>query len=77
MPQLVWIANSEMQVTYYNARAAEYGVTLDQNDRYQWAPAVHPDDLEATAEAWRAAVGAATMRRSTDCSSPAVAIAGT
>ena len=56
MPQLVWIANSEMQVTYYNARAAEYGVIANQNDGYQWTPAVHPEDLEATIEAWREAV---------------------
>ena len=57
MPQLVWITNSEMQVTYYNARAAEYGLVADGNGHYKWMPMVHPEDLGATIEAWGEAVG--------------------
>ena len=57
MPQLVWTANSDGAVDYCNARVAEFGIPITSpptND--DWAPAVHPDDLAPTREAWRAAV---------------------
>ena len=57
MPQLVWSASPDGVVDYYNARAAEYGITATSpptND--DWAPAIHPDDLAPTWEAWGEAV---------------------
>ena len=57
MPQLVWTASSEGVVEYYNARAAEFAVTITtQPITYEWTPAIHPDDLAPTWEAWREAV---------------------
>jgi PAS domain S-box-containing protein len=57
MPQLVWTANPDGIVDYYNARAAEYGIAASlepTND--DWAPAIHPDDLAPALESWRDAV---------------------
>ncbi len=56
MPQLVWTANSDGMVDYYNARSVEYGVTVTSHTSEGWAPAVHPDDLAPTLAAWREAV---------------------
>ncbi len=56
MPQLVWAANSDGAVDYYNARVVEYGITLSSPPiSDDWALAIHPDDLASTLEAWREA----------------------
>lgn len=54
MPQLVWVAEPNGKVTYYNARVKQFdGLLVDeQTGRWQWEPAVHPDDLERTLTAW-------------------------
>ncbi len=57
MPQLVWTASSDGVVDYYNARAVEYGIAVASSPTYyHWEPAIHPDDLAPTWEAWREAV---------------------
>ena len=57
MPQLVWMADATGVVTYYNSRAAEYGGIHPASDvAWEWAPAVHPDDLTHTVDAWGTAV---------------------
>lgn len=57
LPQLVWEANAEGGVEYYNARAAEYGgIERCPDGRWSWQPAVHPEDIPATEAAWRQAV---------------------
>jgi PAS domain S-box-containing protein len=56
MPQLVWIANTEGKVIYYNSRIKEYQLTATSESYYQWETMVHPDDLEATSIAWNNAV---------------------
>lgn len=57
MPQLVWTANSDGSVDYYNMRRKEYaGLRLHEEGRYEWAPVLHPDDAEATICAWHDAV---------------------
>ncbi|HET9238671.1 MAG TPA: PAS domain S-box protein [Oligoflexus sp.] len=57
MPQLVWTSNSAGQVDYYNERAFEYeGFQKDSEGLWNWQPGLHPDDLDATVRAWRAAV---------------------
>lgn len=56
LPQLVWISNSEGVLDYYNRRVSEYGSgTRTPDDRWQWQPLLHPDDLEPTLAAWQAA----------------------
>jgi PAS domain S-box-containing protein len=56
MPQLIWIADPDGTVTYYNRRYQEFtGITLEGDD-WKWAPALHPDDVERTVRAWQRAV---------------------
>ncbi|MBL8771826.1 MAG: PAS domain-containing protein [Phenylobacterium sp.] len=57
LPHLVWTAGDNGVVDYYNAQAANYsGLQRDASGSYDWAPIVHPDDLEATTAAWSRAV---------------------
>ncbi len=60
MPQVVWIANADGQVTYYNRRVEEFGgVVQKSTDHFDWRPGIHPDDLTSTVKAWQTAVTAA------------------
>jgi PAS domain S-box-containing protein len=57
LPQLVWIANAEGQVTYYNARRDAYFNDGNSHPvRPQWQPLVHAEDLPHTMEAWKKAM---------------------
>jgi PAS domain S-box-containing protein len=61
LPQLVWTADEFGRVDFYNARAQEYLGFTEQSDRtWTWVPALHPDDLAHTVEAWNAAVHTGT-----------------
>jgi PAS domain S-box-containing protein len=57
MPQLVWTAEPDGTVDYYNIRAAEYS-SIDQitDGHWNWVPVLHPDDVQCTLEAWQHAV---------------------
>jgi PAS domain S-box-containing protein len=57
MPQLVWTANPDGTVDYYNERRNEFdGFSQDRNGNWVWAPVLHPDDAEPTVQAWNNAV---------------------
>ena len=57
LPHLVWIARGDGTVVFYNSRAERYGgLEPGPEGRYEWAPIVHPDDLERTHEDWQRAV---------------------
>jgi len=57
MPQLVWTARPDGTVDYYNRRYLEFGgIEPGADGAWHWAPVLHPDDLDATVEAWRHAV---------------------
>ncbi len=57
MPQLVWVANADGRVEYYNRRGQTYSGLGNPNvPPIRWRPSLHPDDLEDTRAAWRAAV---------------------
>ena len=58
MPQLVWTARPDGTVDYYNQRYVEFGGIALTGDHWEWAPAIHPDDVERTAQAWQRAVEA-------------------
>lgn len=64
MPQLVWTADPDGTVDYYNARWEEYrGITPTKGDQapaWRWAPTLHPDDEPATVAAWERAVRSGT-----------------
>ncbi|HEX5653106.1 MAG TPA: PAS domain S-box protein [Chitinophagaceae bacterium] len=57
MPQLVWIADADGNITYYNNRIGEYA-NAKRNDTNGWAwqPMIHPEDLEITSQAWNMAM---------------------
>lgn len=53
MPQLVWTADPDGRVDYYNRRREEYrGFEPTPDGHYTWAPALHEDDRARTIEAW-------------------------
>jgi PAS domain S-box-containing protein len=56
LPQLVWTANREGAVEYYNARYREYGITANSDTGYDWEQTTHPDDLAQTRKAWKKAL---------------------
>jgi PAS domain S-box-containing protein len=57
MPQLVWTAEPDGTVDYYNRRYREFaGIGPADEGSWQWAPVLHPDDLQRTVDAWRSAV---------------------
>lgn len=57
MPQLVWIADHDGTVRYYNVRGEGYdGLVNESGGAWDWEAVVHPDDQDLTAEAWDAAV---------------------
>jgi PAS domain S-box-containing protein len=62
VPQVVWIADSEGTVSYYNSRIERFsGVDRDADGCWKWQPVVHPDDLDQTVKAWSAAVDTGTL----------------
>lgn len=62
MPQLVWIADENGTVTYYSNQVRHFaGAKQTDDGRWQWEGMVHPEDLEATNDAWRKAVEEKSM----------------
>ena len=56
MPQLVWTANSDGQVDYYNVRYKEYqGLEPRADGTLRWNPILHEEDEGPTREAWKKA----------------------
>lgn len=61
MPQVVWIADSQGSVSYYNSRVEHLsGIVREANDTWNWKPALHPDDIDKTNEAWTKAMQSRT-----------------
>lgn len=56
VPQLVWIANAEGEVHYYNDRIAEFAGAKRVGNKWRWEGLIHPDDIQSTTEAWKNAV---------------------
>ncbi|HLO80140.1 MAG TPA: PAS domain S-box protein [Chitinophagaceae bacterium] len=57
MPQLVWIAEADGSVYYYNDRISEFqGAELLPSGQWQWKGLLHPEDQKPTEEAWQRAV---------------------
>ncbi len=59
MPQLVWTANFEGTVDYYNRRHEEFS-DPSPHSAVPWQPVLHPDDRGRTARAWQHSVRTAT-----------------
>src|SRR5579884_633906 len=59
MPQMVWTARPDGTIEYYNERWYEFtGCSRNTFDTASWQPALHPEDVDKAAAAWRAAVAA-------------------
>ena len=57
LPHIVWMALPDGTVDYYNRRWSEYsGVPTDIGHGWGWQPTLHPDDEQATVNAWQQAV---------------------
>jgi PAS domain S-box-containing protein len=57
MPQLVWTAETNGTIDYYNRRHEEFsGFAQSPDGNWVWTPVLHPDDLRPTMEAWAEAV---------------------
>jgi PAS domain S-box-containing protein len=57
MPQIVWTADADGSVDYYNERWYEFtGFSRNTFGDVSWEPVLHPDDLQRCREAWQAAV---------------------
>jgi PAS domain S-box-containing protein len=62
VPQLVWVADADGKVVYYNDRVAELkGVHRREDGSWMWEGMVHPDDAAATKEAWEQAVATGSV----------------
>ncbi|MBS1795400.1 MAG: PAS domain S-box protein [Acidobacteria bacterium] len=62
MPQVVWIADENGEVYYYNHRASEFaGIEKGVDGTWRWQPVLHPDDLEATVCEWEKSVAEKTV----------------
>ncbi len=58
IPQVVWTARPDGTVDHFNDRWFAYtGLSLADSLGWGWKPALHPDDLAPTVEAWERAVG--------------------
>jgi PAS domain S-box-containing protein len=60
MPQLVWTADPDGTVDYYNTRREEYSGLDWRGEAWEWAPVLHADDLDATVKAWQHALETGT-----------------
>ncbi|GAB4467312.1 MAG: hypothetical protein OHK0029_39180 [Armatimonadaceae bacterium] len=57
MPQLVWTANPDGTVDYYNERVTEFqGISRTPEGNWTWNPVLHKDDVERTMHTWTTAV---------------------
>src|SRR5262245_15393791 len=57
LPGLVWVATPDGRVEFLNQRWREYtGLEMDEATDVGWQSAIHPDDLAAVLETWRAII---------------------
>ncbi|MEQ9669188.1 PAS domain S-box protein [Coleofasciculus sp. G2-EDA-02] len=57
LPQIVWTAEADGSVDYYNQRWAEYsGISQQNGHGWGWQPVLHPDDKQKTIDAWKQSV---------------------
>ena len=57
LPQLVWVANKDGEVLYYNNRVEEFaGAHKNEKGNWSWTGLVHPEDIAKTENAWNKAL---------------------
>ncbi|MGY2894378.1 HD domain-containing phosphohydrolase [Deinococcus sp. UYEF24] len=60
MPVMLWTADAEGQWTHVNRIWIDYTGLIGESAGFGFEEALHPDDIEATLEVWRAAVATET-----------------
>ena len=56
MPQIVWTANPDGWLDYYNQHWFEYtGLTIEETQGWGWEAVLHPEDLQTCIDAWTTA----------------------
>jgi PAS domain S-box-containing protein len=61
MPQIVWTAERDGSVGYFNQRWYSLtGLSVDESLGWAWTAALHPDDREECAALWRRAIAASS-----------------
>ena len=54
IPVIVWTANSDGGLDYYNSRWYEYtGQTEEEAIGWGWGPILHPEDIQRTIDTWK------------------------
>jgi len=54
IPQVVWTSRADGGLDYINRHWMEYtGLTFEDTEKYGWAPALHPDDIEMDQQKWQ------------------------
>jgi two-component system, sensor histidine kinase and response regulator len=57
MPQIVWTADANGSVDYFNQQWFDYtGLTYEQTEGLGWVSLLHPDDRQVCSDSWHAAV---------------------
>ncbi len=57
VPQIVWTANPDGWLDYYNDHWVAYtGMSVEQTQGWGWAPVLHPDDLQRCIDVWKHSV---------------------
>jgi diguanylate cyclase (GGDEF)-like protein/PAS domain S-box-containing protein len=57
MPHIVWTANPDGWLDYYNDQWVAYtGMSVEQTQGWGWAPVLHPDDLQRCVDVWKHSV---------------------
>jgi diguanylate cyclase (GGDEF)-like protein/PAS domain S-box-containing protein len=57
MPQIVWTANPDGWLDYYNDHWVAYtGMSVEQTQGWGWEPVLHPDDLQRCVDVWKYSV---------------------
>lgn len=57
MPQIIWTAQADGCINYYNQRWYDYtGMNFQQTQGWSWQPVLHPDDLQMCIDVWSESV---------------------
>ncbi|MFB2933778.1 PAS domain S-box protein [Aerosakkonemataceae cyanobacterium BLCC-F154] len=62
IPQIIWTADSDGSVDYYNQQMYDYsGMTFEQLQGWGWKKIIHPDDLQTFVAHWKEAIATGEM----------------
>ncbi len=63
IPHLVWTANPDGSIDYFNQRWFDYtGMSLAETQGWSWQRVVHPEDLQNCLDRWNQALRTGEFR---------------